>query len=69
MRTTDRPTPPIVLDPHAFATRPVRPVIALAGLQEVAVWDDPALVYDAEGVAGSARVGVAMVGWAKVGQP
>jgi len=68
MRATDRPTPPIALhDDPALDRWPLRPVIAIAGLQAVAEWDDPDLVYDADGVAGSARVGTAMVGYARVG--
>jgi len=69
MRVADRPTPPIRLDNDpGLARMVVRPVVAIAGPQQVAEWDDPALVYDADGVGGSARVGTAMVGWAKVGQ-
>ena len=69
MRVADRPTPPIKLDTDPdLARMVVRPVVAIAGPQQVAEWDDPELVYDADGVGGSARVGTAMVGWAKVGQ-
>jgi hypothetical protein len=69
MRVADRPTPPIVLDTDLDLARMVlRPVVAISGPQNVAEWDDPDLVYDADGVGGSARVGTAMVGWARVGQ-
>jgi len=69
MRVADRPTPPIRLDNDlGLARMVVRPVVAISGPQQVAEWDDPELVYDADGVGGSARVGTAMVGWAKVGQ-
>lgn len=69
MRVADRPTPPIRLDNNPDLARMLlRPVVAIAGPQQVAEWDDPELVYDADGVGGSARVGTAMVGWAKVGQ-
>ena len=45
-RTLDRPLPSIVLDPDAYAGRPVRPVIAISGRRPVLEWDDPALVWD-----------------------
>lgn len=69
MRAADRPTPPIVLhaDPYLSGLT-LRPVIAISGPQQVAEWDDPDLIYDVDGVGGSARVGTAMVGWARVGQ-
>ena len=67
MRVADRPTPPIVLDDELADMR-LRPVVAISGPQQVAEWDDPDLVYDADGVGGSARVGTAMVGYARVGQ-
>jgi hypothetical protein len=69
MRVADRPTPPIALDDDLrLAQMVMRPVVAIAGPQTVAEWDDPDLVYDADGVGGSARVGTAMVGYARVGQ-
>jgi hypothetical protein len=61
MRVADRPIPPIVLhtDP-ALARWPVRPVIAVAGRRDIAVYDDapvevyddPLLEYDMDTVAG-----------------
>jgi hypothetical protein len=69
MRVADRPTPPIFLDTDPeLAAMLIRPVVAISGPQAVAEWDDPDLVYDADGVGGSSRVGTAMVGWARVGQ-
>ena len=66
MRVADRPTPPIFLhDDPALDATPLRPVIAIGGLQAVAEWDDPALEWDADAIAGSARVGTARVGRAE----
>src|SRR4051812_3708874 len=52
MRVADRPLPAVALDPGAFRTFPVRPVLALTGLvgetdyDAAAVYDDPNVVYD-----------------------
>jgi len=68
MRAADRPTPPIALhDDAELLAWPMRPVVAIAGLRQVAEWDDPANVWDQDALAGSARVGLAIVGVAKVG--
>lgn len=72
MRSGDVTFPDITLhDDPELLRWPVRPVIAIAGLQDVAVWDDPENLWDADvlTISPTARVGIARVGMAKVGSP
>lgn len=51
MRVADRPTPPIDLHTDPRLDRwPVRPVVGISGLRNVAEWDDPDLVWDPDAV-------------------
>ena len=69
MRAADRPLPPIHLHDDAQLARwPLRPVVAIQSNRLVAEWDDPDLIYDEDlALTTSARVGKAMVGFARVG--
>lgn len=69
MRSADHATPPVNLHTDAQLDRwPMRPVVAISGLRNVAEYDDPDLVYDQNVDPASARVGFARVGSARVGR-
>ena len=71
-RAADRPFPTVELHTDPTLDRwPLRPVLAIEGATAVAEWDDPENLWDVNDggtvTASSSRVGIAVVGTARVG--